>query len=147
MKILNFGEKGTFYIYILNLLIAFCRKVWRENCTFIYVILCYSFSPCYSQWNFVFTFSFPLLSLAIDAYCKTFCDTLYEECYIKWNCIVFMTSIIIMVYQCFHYKLLLLRALKLTHKNSLRTVAGSTMDKQIPFGYFWVRISKIKNEI
>lgn len=58
-----------------------------------------------------------------------------------------MTGTIITVYQCFHYKPLLLRALKLTHKNSLRTAAWSTKDKQIPLTIFGLKYMKSRMEI
>lgn len=58
-----------------------------------------------------------------------------------------MTSAIITVYQCFHYKPLLLRALKLTHKNSLRIAAWSTNDKQIFLPIFELEYVKSRLKI
>lgn len=58
-----------------------------------------------------------------------------------------MTSTIITVYQCFHYKPLFLRTLKLTHKNSLRIAAWSTNDKQIILPIFELENVKSRLEI
>lgn len=58
-----------------------------------------------------------------------------------------MTNTIITVYQCFHYKPLLLRALKFTRKNSLGIAAWSTNDKHIVLPIFELEYVKSRLKI